>query len=396
MPIRYMGTKRRLAPVVEATIRGLDWEGALVDLFCGTAAVAQAIGTGRSLWLNDAQAFIACIARARFCSQTAARRHDADRLLNESFQDHRSALELRHSERLQEERSAVASREQLLAWIRKAPHVGSSTSLRAAAARMRAGADYELAAIYFASSYFSTQQAIDLDSIRFAVDREASEEQRDVLLAAWLTTASLIANSPGHTAQFMKPVGEASYRRIITQWARPVWTTFLEQIDKFAQVGDAPWRARNTATSEDSIALMSRLDGSSVGVVYADPPYTSDQYSRYYHVLETLYLYDYPESTGEGRYRGGRHVSAFCLKTQVNDAFEALAESAADRLVPLIISYPSNGLLQQAGYSLDDLLNARFRSVTIVQMALSHSRMGSGGKDSTKEAVENVYLCRPS
>ena len=29
-------------------------------------------------------------------------------------------------------------------------------------------------------------------------------------------------------------------------------------------------------------------------IVYADPPYTRDHYSRFYHVLETISLFDSP------------------------------------------------------------------------------------------------------
>jgi adenine-specific DNA-methyltransferase len=35
--------------------------------------------------------------------------------------------------------------------------------------------------------------------------------------------------------------------------------------------------------------------------VYLDPPYTRDEYSRYYHVLETIVLYESGPVSGKGR-----------------------------------------------------------------------------------------------
>ncbi|WP_239508159.1 DNA adenine methylase, partial [Proteus mirabilis] len=52
-------------------------------------------------------------------------------------------------------------------------------------------------------------------------------------------------------------------------------------------------------------------------MVYADPPYTSVQYSRYYHVLNVLTDYDYPVCEGPGRcpVKGYRFSSRFEFKT---------------------------------------------------------------------------------
>ena len=49
-------------------------------------------------------------------------------------------------------------------------------------------------------------------------------------------------------------------------------------------------------------------------VVYADPPYTSDHYSRYCDLYETLILYDYPLSEATGRYRPDGFFSRFSIK----------------------------------------------------------------------------------
>jgi len=85
--------------------------------------------------------------------------------------------------------------------------------------------------------------------------------------------------------------------------------------------------------------------------VYADPPYTRDHYSRYYHVLETMARHDEPEismtmirsgnspALSRGMYRTDRHQSPFCIKSQAPGAFCELFEGVKGRKVPLVLSY---------------------------------------------------------
>ena len=70
-PVRYMGTKRRLASVVKQELVELAPRGRVADLFSGMGSVAEELATLRPVLANDNLAFATCIARARF---TDARR----------------------------------------------------------------------------------------------------------------------------------------------------------------------------------------------------------------------------------------------------------------------------------------------------------------------------------
>jgi len=132
-----------------------------------------------------------------------------------------------------------------------------------------------------------------------------------------------------------------------------------------------------------------------VGLIYADPPYTEDQYSRYYHVYETLYLYDYPESTGIGRYRSDRFRTEFSLASSVRAAFEQLFSGISRAEVPLVLSYPSNGLLAKKGTQPDELLSDYFTVQQVIEARLEHSTMGASKGASKKTALERIYVCTP-
>jgi adenine-specific DNA-methyltransferase len=204
-----------------------------------------------------------------------------------------------------EEYAVASGRHSLMEFMITAPHVGTSPSYRARAeqARLheeRGASAYCLTTLYFSGGYFGTRQAIELDALRYAIDQVipgGAGGDRDWLLSAWIATAAAIINAPGHTAQFLKPASEKAYRRIRSNWSRGVWSTFLDQAKRLQPCGDRNWRLQNRISSMDALEFVEEAEAfETIGLVYADPPYTEDQYSRYYHVYETLYLYDYPDS----------------------------------------------------------------------------------------------------
>jgi adenine-specific DNA-methyltransferase len=127
--------------------------------------------------------------------------------------------------------------------------------------------------------------------------------------------------------------------------------------------------------------------------VYADPPYTKDHYSRYYHVYETLYRYDYPDSVGQGRYRADRQPSQFSIMSTAVGAFEDLFDAVAARGLPLVLSYPENGLATHR-VDLVRLLERYFTVETVLEVPLDHSTLGGSKGPTTKAARERIYVCR--
>jgi adenine-specific DNA-methyltransferase len=172
---------------------------------------------------------------------------------------------------------------------------------------------------------------------------------------------------------------------------RDVWSVFQDKLGELTLVGSPAWRKNNAVISQEARDVL--RGRRRFGLVYADPPYTKDQYSRYYHLYETLYRYDYPVSVGAGRYRDDRFVSDFSLRSKVVTAFVELAELVSSRDVPLILSYPSNGLLVSAGVDLRELLADHFVHVNVVSVETNHSTLGARGGRQTKPATENLYVC---
>jgi len=147
-------------------------------------------------------------------------------------------------------------------------------------------------------------------------------------------------------------------------------------------------------------------------VVYADPPYTRDHYSRFYHSLETIALGDEPSITrsnlgggsakSRGGYRAGRHQSPFCIKSEAPKAFSSLFAGVADWGVPLVLSYSGFDPSMEARprvMALDavvGLAKRHFREVNVELLTdLEHIKLNSSSLNkAAKGTTEVLLLCR--
>ena len=63
---------------------------------------------------------------------------------------------------------------------------------------------------------------------------------------------------------------------------------------------------------EDTNALVKKIKAD---VVYIDPPYNSRQYSRFYHILETLTKWDHPTLYGIALKPKSENMSDYCRES---------------------------------------------------------------------------------
>jgi adenine-specific DNA-methyltransferase len=398
LPIRYMGTKRALAPVVRSLVVEEQPSGIIADLFCGMGSVASALAPDYPVLMNDVLGVPVLLARARFTPTTGQTKERSVGALIPHFRSAQNALLGRFARRIASETKALDhSPLALTEYMRRAPHAGSSASWRRQAETCKASNEidrYQLATLYFSAGYFSTRQAIELDALRYAIE-QTDDAMRTRLLATWVAAAGTVLNSPGHSAQYLRPSSEAAWLRLRRAWKRSVWAVFLDRLDDVVPVGTRHWRQRNQVIQQDALTLEDAGMLERVNIVYADPPYTKDHYSRFYHVHETLLQYDFPDSVGVGRYRSDRHASQFSLASEVEQAFRRLFNSVARRGRKLVLSYPSDGLLEKRGVVVREVLRDFFTIRKELAFDHSHSTLGASSGKSIKSAVERIYVCVP-
>src|SRR6202012_4271088 len=85
-----------------------------------------------------------------------------------------------------------------------------------------------------------------------------------------------------------------------------------------------------------------------IDAIYAVPPYTAQQYSRFYHVPEVICSYELPVlqrvrgQLTRGLYPDNRFKSRFCSRRLVSGAFQELFFLATHHNATLLLSYSAS------------------------------------------------------
>jgi len=402
----YMGTKQRLAPVIADLICQAK-PGIVLDAFSGMCAVGTAVGERRPMWNNDVEVFAAGVARSLFIGNDSPPNVlMATELLFDYFATNRTALCARFRRRLGEEREALDSVSivRLRRYLKRYANFYLEPKTQKEVVQLahdKKQIPYRLFTLLYADSYFGLYQCIEIDSIVFSLDqavrsRKLTEDQRLWLILCLGAAVKRIATTTGHFAQFLEP-SEQNVSRFRSQRNRSVWEAWIEHIPDQAPLGSSRWRRSNRVFNEDTLELLPRLKQARhrPSVVYADPPYTDDQYSRYYHILDTLIRYDYPLVSGKARYCSERFQTPFSLKKRAINAFDALASTTLQLGADLIISYPQQGLLHQLGVTPYSILRKNYRRVELwKRVRHSHSTLGASKGPAMEAVTESIYWAR--
>ena len=266
---------------------------------------------------------------------------------------------------------------------------------------------------HFGGRYFSWEQAIDLDALLAEIHVDAPYQ--DFFLAVALVVASDAVNTVGkHFAQPIKlrdtrglPKGHL-VKQTLRDRSSSVFDGYRACCGSLTTLRRTSGRHR--AVRSNYVDFLSS-DTTRFAAVYADPPYTRDHYSRYYHVLETMALRDEPEvsttkirSNGvprlsRGLYRMERHQSPFCIPRKAPAAFERLFSEVAKRKAPLILSY--SPYEARAGnrprlLTINQLLSIaqrHFNSVELIPVdGMSHNKLNTTERNVNVECHAEVLI----
>ena len=365
-PIHYLGNKSRVLGAIESAVNDVAGDGRVCDLFAGSGVVAQRLGQNRSVVAADIQEYSRVVTSALL---------NPARLSPEAWQ--LMMREARHRElKLREilppglfsyEDSAIAAALasdaeplcDIIEYGSSSAFMGGGTKcpeklaifLHQIANEIPKGPNTVLTR-YYSGVYYSYQQAIELDALAASI-RKLPDDYRDIALAALLSTASELVSTVGN--QFAQPVRPRSASNrpkvgtvatIARRRQRSVTSTFRQWLDRYQAL--SPAKHRHQVLREDFRNVLAALPGD-ITAIYADPPYTRDHYSRFYHVLETIAVGDEPEIStmtlgqvtqlSRGLYRKDRHQSPFCIKTEVEGTFHHLFSTAVQLKVPIVLSY---------------------------------------------------------
>lgn len=437
-PIHYLGSKLRIVHLVRDAIDSVDPAGGPVcDLFAGSGTVSRELSKSRTVIAVDMQEYsrVLCSALLKptrlsdeflvkfmnavhssehaqqlswaiepMVAYEAMCRHLAEegdvRPLCELLQ-HGSILSFQQGHRGPWSSELLGSLKKTISRLKKVYLDDTAKSL---------------ATRYFGGIYFSYLQASVLDRLLEAIS-PFRIPKRDTLLAALLSTSSDVVNTVGK--QFAQPIRPCFAdgrpkpdlaRRISRDRDFDVLEVFVHWISRYLALPDS--ERKHQVLRTDYTEALKGLEGK-VSVVYADPPYTRDHYSRFYHVLETFCIRDCPpvskvrlngeDRISRGMYRLDRHQSPFCIRSQAPSAFSILFEEVRRLRVPLVLSYSPFSKETGARPRLMDLKDitelARksFRLVEAVPAGrISHSKLNrSDMNKAVSYGAEYFVICEP-
>ena len=198
--------------------------------------------------------------------------------------------------------------------------------------------------INFGGKYFSKNSAKIIGFIRESIEenRESlTEREYNMLISSLLYSIDKIANTVGHyDAYFKKEFVDDNF--------------FMRPIDPVEVKGVSIFR-------EDANLLVKQIQ---TDIVYIDPPYNSRQYSRFYHVLETLTKWDKPKLHG------------VALKPEPENMSDYCRVSAKDRLSELVNDINANYLAVSYNNTYESKSNSSKNKITLEEIKKILSKRG--------------------
>lgn len=222
----------------------------------------------------------------------------------------------------------------------------------------------------YSFTYFSDNQCRDIDSLRYAIEQIENIHRKNLYLFALMCAMCKVQSTPGHFAQFMP----STHSRIIPLQNMNLLKVFFEKCDLYS---DLAFNLNiNKAYNMDFHKLLDDNICQNIDTIYLDSPYTQEQYSRFYHILETVVKYDYPEVNYKAKYRNDRFQSDFCYKGKVESEFIHIFEYCKRTRTNLLISYSNKGLISIE--RLQELALLFFTNTHLKNIDYKHSTQGKG------------------
>jgi len=243
----------------------------------------------------------------------------------------------------------------------------------------------------YSGTFWSFDQCVYIDVISsLAKHKYKGTFLYNVIMSSLMFAMSYTSQSTGHYAQF-RELTEENLEDILSYRNKSIIDLFMQKFVSLRNIynGDNNTDFKHTSITESYDLVLKEIESNSV--VYADPPYQFVHYSRFYHALETLIRYDYPEIKHKGRYRTDRHQSPFCIKTKVESAFRSMFELTFSKKSHLVLSYSNTGMISIE--SLVQIGSEVFKDyeIKVKEIEYKHSTMGRQ-KDKYRNVMEAIVI----
>ena len=410
--LNYKRNKNNLSSFIQKNIEPYIQDGkAILDIFSGSAAVSNMFRDNYQVYANDSEIYASIIADAIL---NQADIDSASELVNSIDIEYATEIK-KHAkpviEFVKKEKNALDKENynQLIALYNIYPtvwnnHYSNITKSELTVDSIKQTNNYYLFVTYYATNYYGIAQALDIDCLIKIINSRFPQYRNALLSCLFYSMKETVFSKDGHMAQPLSL--EKNQTRLFTQRKKNVYELFIKKFKEYITVPLSKFSGKNIVFNSNFEDLLNQKVFSNVGLVYADPPYTDMQYSRYYHLLNVAAKYEYPELTTtkngytKGLYTEGRYQSKLSQRSFAKQSLENLIKYCAQNNTNLAISYayPQDREKQATDrytISIDELItlaqkhytNAR---VNIVTQNYNHANHRNSEQ---KKVLEYLILC---
>ena len=409
--LNYQGNKASLMPFIRDNIRKYTAPGdKICDIFAGSGSVGAYLKDNYSIVSNDAELYSSIISSSLLNTPSTGALIKAKKSFFKGYKTNLRALLSPHEEAVSNERKflALESTTDLISLYEHFPTIWNILDKLVNYKQLRKDNKYNLFLYYYSGTYFGIEQSIQIDTIIKTIHEVDSRETQNVLFSClFYAMNETVFSKDGHMAQPLS-IEKNSFRHL-KQRKRDVVTYFEFKLDEFIEKSPKMNSLEKSKIfNEDMSELLTNTEFNQLGVkvIYADPPYTDMQYSRYYHLLNIAAKYNYPEPTisrgkfTKGLYTEGRNQSDLSKKSTAKSRLEDLFNYCNEHAIVLALSYayPKDDLKQKTDrytVSIEELVDMAKRifgnkKVQIEQKSYQHA---NNRNSSAKEVFEYLILC---
>ncbi len=410
--LNYQGSKNNLSSFIKKNIEPYIQDGkAILDIFSGSAAVSNMFRENYQVFANDAECYASIIADAIL---NQADIESVSGLLHSLDIEYTAAVKKQSIpilDFINHEQQALdhENYQELIALYRAYPTVWNNqysgiTKCPLTVDNIKKTKDFYLFTTYYATNYYGIIQALDIDCLIKIIHKNFIQYKNALLSCLFYAMKETVFSKDGHMAQPLSL--EKNQNRLFVQRKKNVYELFIKKFKEYTNIPLSKFSGKNTIYNSNFEELLDEKVFSNVGLVYADPPYTDMQYSRYYHLLNVAARYDYPPLTvtkngyTKGLYTEGRYQSKLSQHSSARQSLENLIRFCAGTDTNLAISYayPQDRKMQATDrytISIDELVklaqkyytNAR---VNVVTQNYNHANHRNSEQ---KKVLEYLILC---
>lgn len=367
--IKYMGSKANIIDFIVDNIHKINVNGSrkVYDLFAGTCIVSAYLNRHCEVVINDVQEYSTILGKSylKKVQKNDIEISDFVKQVEEYVRFFKNKYNVNFSY------GSEISRDEYL----QIEHLE-----RQLLTKSFSQTDHHLFVQNYSGTYWSFQQCLYIDAIYRIAQHYRNTTVYELILSSLMFAMSYCSQSTGHFAQYRDVKDDKNFKDILLYRIKSVVDLFVSKLNQLLDYD----RSTNKKFESFTLSfeeLLKKAEKNSI--IYADPPYGNVHYSRFYHVLETLVKYDYPEIKFKGRYRQDRHQSPFCKKSEASSAFEKMFYLIKEKDSAMVLSYSDGGVIElNSLLALAQKTFGESYDVSIQTMEYLHSRLGrTGGKN---------------